>query len=376
MNKSKTHIFEIHLLRAIACLFVVLVHVSGSYYHQNGQVFNEYTLFINQISRFGTPMFALISAFLLTYQIRKKGFDLNRFISSRFTKIGLPFLFWSIFYLIFMFALNGENPFTDGWKTSIVNFVFGNSAYHLYFMSIVFQFYLLFLLLQLFRSKVSWTILLGMAAAVNFYFVDSFTGGQTEGILREIVTQRAFLPNWIYYFIFGGFLAYFWEPLLGFAKKYKVHLTAGAIIVTLAAVWEYKVHEQIGSNRITNMLNIPILTLFVMGIASDVKKLKWVNTFFTKIGTLSMAIYLVHPFVLFIFQGLAPKFVWNTSLFPIVFAAVLAGTILTVKVIQLIPGNHYILTVPKVKLPEQQTSKSSKKYDLQSRTKKRLASQE
>jgi probable poly-beta-1,6-N-acetyl-D-glucosamine export protein len=116
MNKSKTHIFEIHLLRAIACLFVVLVHVSGSYCHQNGQVFNEYILFINQISRFGTPMFALISAFLLTYQIRKKGFDLNRFISSSFTKIGLPFLFWSIFYLIFMFALNGENHLRTGGK--------------------------------------------------------------------------------------------------------------------------------------------------------------------------------------------------------------------------------------------------------------------
>ncbi|MCA1060819.1 acyltransferase [Rossellomorea aquimaris] len=355
MSKTKHHIFEIHFLRAIACLLVVLVHVSGSYFHQQGQHFNEYTLFINQISRFGTPMFSLISAFLLTYQIRKKGFNLRRFVSSRFTKIGLPFLFWSIFYLLFMYLLNGENPFKFGIKPFLVNFAFGNSAYHLYFMSIVFQFYLLFLFLQRFRSKLSWTVLMSIAVMINIYFLNWFSPDQADGIWRVMLTQRAFLPNWIFYFIFGGFLAYYWEPLLSFSKKSKVFLSIAALFIILGAVWEYKLNGSISSNRTTNIINLPILTLFVMGIGSNITDLKWVNGFFAKIGTFSMAIYLVHPFVLFIFQEIAPAFVWKTSFFPIVFGVILATTILIIKGIQLIPGNQYILTVPRMKLPTQQT---------------------
>lgn len=104
MSSARGHISEIHILRAIGCLFVVAVHVSGSFYYAHGQQYNEWTLFINQISRFGTPMFALISGFLLFYQTRNRGFNFKKFTTSRFTKIGLPFLFWSSFYLLFTYC--------------------------------------------------------------------------------------------------------------------------------------------------------------------------------------------------------------------------------------------------------------------------------
>jgi probable poly-beta-1,6-N-acetyl-D-glucosamine export protein len=374
MSKSRTHIFEIHLLRAIACLLVVLVHVSATVYDEQGNIWNDLTFFMNQFGRFGTPMFALISAFLLIYQIRKRGFDLKRFLSTRFTKIGLPFLFWSIFYWVLMYIWRGENPFASGMKAFTGNLVFGNAAYHLYFMSIVFQFYVLFLLLRFIRSKTSWTILLGVAFAINLYFVNYFSAEQLNGTMKLIVSQRAFLPNWIFYFIFGGFLAYFWEPFLGFAKKYKAPLSVVALIIALGAVWEYKEVGWVSSNRATNMINIPLLTLFVMGIASTVSKMKWINAFFTEIGTLSMAIYLVHPFVLYSYQVFAPEVVWTTSFLPVLYALVLITSILLVKAIQFIPGNQYVLTVPKVKLPSQGNSTTQKYYEVQSNKRKQAAS--
>ncbi|MGG3912781.1 acyltransferase [Rossellomorea vietnamensis] len=349
MSKMRGYIFEIHLLRAIACLLVLLVHVSGAHYYEHGEQYNELTQFINQFSRFGTPVFALISGFLLCYQTRFKGFNLNRFITSRFTKIGLPFLFWSIFYLLFMFFVQGTNPFDSGLKEFLMNFSFGNSFYHLYFMSIVFQFYLLFPVLQLFHSKKSWTTLLVLAVFVNIYSLTLFTPGQFEGTLGQILSQRAYLPSWIFFFIFGGFLAYFWETLLAFSKKHKNILGVAVLFITVAAVWEYKTLGSVPSNRVTNMINIPIITLFIMGVGETVTKVKWLYRPLTKIGTLSMAIYLIHPFILFCFQAVAPKVFWKTSMFPITFTIILLGTILTVKLIQLIPFNHYILTVPKIK---------------------------
>ncbi|EFV78252.1 hypothetical protein HMPREF1013_01440 [Bacillus sp. 2_A_57_CT2] len=368
MGKPKAHIQEIHYLRAIACIWVLLVHVSASYYYENGETYNELTLFINQISRFGTPIFALISGFLLFYQTRTRGFKLKKFALSRFTNIGVPFIFWSIFYLLFMYILQGANPFESGKRLFLINFAFGNAFYHLYFMSIVFQFYLLFPLLQLFRSRKSWIFLLAGSILTNLYALKMYNPGQFEGIWQVILSQRAFLPAWIFFFIFGGFLAYYWEPLSQFSKRNKKLLGAGVVIITVLAVVEYKIIGSAPSNRATNMINIPIITLFMMGIGEDIKKISWLERFLAKIGSLSMAIYLVHPFVLLTFQSLAPKSVWNTIHFPFVFAVILIGTIGVVKVIQLLPYNQYLLTVPKAKDSKAEKVKHLKKLEAESNT--------
>jgi probable poly-beta-1,6-N-acetyl-D-glucosamine export protein len=349
MNLKRQHIFEIHYIRAIASLMVLLVHVSAAYYYQHDQKFNEYTLFINQVSRFGTPMFAVISGFLLFYQTRNRGFNIKKFASSRFTKIGIPFFLWSCFYLLFNFATDQTNPLKDGLSVFLVNFAFGESFYHLYFMSIVFQFYLIYPLLQLFRSKKSWVILLALAVLINLYFLKLYVPGQYEGIMKVILSQRAFLPSWIFFFIYGGFMAYYWESIVSFSRKYKTILGVAVLILTVLAVFEYKIVGSIPSNRATNLINIPVISLFIIGMGETIKKIKYLNVFLKKIGTLSMAIYLVHPFVLYVFQRIAPDLIWKTSLFPLIFAIILACTIGVVKLIQLLPYNQYILTVPKMK---------------------------
>jgi probable poly-beta-1,6-N-acetyl-D-glucosamine export protein len=348
MSKTRGHIYEIHFLRAFACLCVLLVHVSASFFNANGQQFNEFTYFFNQISRFGTPIFAVISGFLLVYQTKLKGFDFKKFVSSRFTKIGLPFLFWSIFYLAFTFATQGINPFDAGTDMFLANFAFGHSFYHLYFMSIVFQFYLIYPLLQVFRSKLSWILLLTGAILINLYFLTSYRIDQFSEVWQVILNPGTLLLSWIFFFIFGGFLAHFWEPLASFSKRHKKLLGIAAALITILAVVEYKITGSIGASRPTNFINIPIITLFVMGVAEDIQKVDVFNRFFTKIGTLSMAIYLVHPFALSVFRAFAPEFVWNSIMFPLVFVIILLGSLGMVKFIQLFPLNQYILTVPKI----------------------------
>lgn len=59
--KPKSYFYEISFIRAIACLLVLMVHVTAEYYYLNGRNFNWLTYFSNQISRFGTPTFAVAS---------------------------------------------------------------------------------------------------------------------------------------------------------------------------------------------------------------------------------------------------------------------------------------------------------------------------
>jgi probable poly-beta-1,6-N-acetyl-D-glucosamine export protein len=349
MGKTRGHIFEIHFLRAFACLCVLLVHVSASYFHQNGQQFTDVTYFINQISRFGTPLFAVISGFLLVYQTRFRAFDLTKFITSRFTKIGLPFLFWSIFYLAFNYILLGTNPFESGYKMFLLNFAYGGSHYHLYFMSVVFQFYLIFPLLQKFKSKTSWSVLLILTAGNMYYIFKIFNVGALNGVWEVLIRPGVILPYWIYFFVLGGFLAKYWEPLLEFSKRFKGLLGIASIAVVLLAVYEYRTAGSIGASRLTNVLNIPIIILFVMGTTENIKKWGFSNQFLTQVGTLSMAIYLVHPLVLTGLERFIPGVLWNhTYFFPIVYFALLGGSVLVIKLFQLLPYSQFILTMPKI----------------------------
>lgn len=349
MRNRREHIYEIHYIRAIASLMVLLVHVSAAYFYQHGKQYNDYTFFINQISRFGTPMFAMMSGFLLFYQTRKRGFQLKRYISSRFTKIGIPFFVWSVFYFLFTYFFLKINPMQDGMESFLINFLSGNAFYHLYFISIVFQFYLIFPILQLFRTKIVWPFLLVFAAVINLYFLKVDVSAKFEGLAGIILSQRAFLPEWIFFFIFGGFLAFYWEALLAFSQKNKIVLSFAAVIVVVLSVLEYRSVGSIPSNRAANFINIPILTLFMAGMMDNIWKVRILDKFLKEIGTLSMAIYLIHPFVINIFERFAPAILWKTSLFPITFGIILLGTIILTKLIQLLPFSNYILTVPKMK---------------------------
>ncbi|WP_374561502.1 acyltransferase family protein [Sinobaca sp. H24] len=98
--------------------------------------FTAYTYFWNQITRFGTPIFAVIGGFLLFNQYRKRDFILSRFASSRITKVLFPFLFWSVFYIIYK-DIAGLRAFPSlGTPGEIIDFAYifvrGETNYHLY----------------------------------------------------------------------------------------------------------------------------------------------------------------------------------------------------------------------------------------------------
>nr|WP_251132618.1 acyltransferase family protein [Exiguobacterium sp. s80] len=136
---------EIPIIRSIAAILVVSVHVTAGIYYSNQVFSNEFIGYINQIARLGTPVFAVVSAFLLTSSVLRRGFNFHYFFKSRFTKIFLPYIIWSSIYLIY----RGSIEHSLNKDLSIVSyFVYGNANFHLYFILTVIQFYFLFPILQ------------------------------------------------------------------------------------------------------------------------------------------------------------------------------------------------------------------------------------
>jgi len=128
-------------MRTVSILAVVLIHSTTktlelTHYNLNSTLF---TLFLNQFARFAVPLFFLISGFVLELS-DGKDFNYWNYIKRRFSKIVIPYIFWSLIYYFLVYNQNHDNL--------IQVFLTGNASYQLYFIPTLCIFYLLFPLLH------------------------------------------------------------------------------------------------------------------------------------------------------------------------------------------------------------------------------------
>ena len=105
--RQKVWFFD--LLRCVAAVAVVGIHVLGPYREQLGEIPDgEWVTAIsfNSFSRWAVPVFIMITGALMLSDTRD--FDARYYVKRRLGKVLLPFLVWSAFYaLLSGFTLAG-----------------------------------------------------------------------------------------------------------------------------------------------------------------------------------------------------------------------------------------------------------------------------
>lgn len=137
MEKQRRHNPAIDCLRTIAIFAVLAIHTSTRILEAssfNVQGFN-FTFFINQTSRFAVPLFFMISGFVLelSYPFHQNYLE---YLKKRFSRIFLPYLFWSFIYYYFIYTKH-----TINFGTTLL---YGASSYQLYFIPTLLIFYIIF----------------------------------------------------------------------------------------------------------------------------------------------------------------------------------------------------------------------------------------
>ena len=341
---NKNYFHEIPIVRSIACLLVVMVHVTAVNYSSKSGFFDSFSLYLNQFSRLGTPVFAVISGFLLFNSVKNKGFFFKKFIYSRTTKIVLPFIIWSSVYLgLKIYA--GQSINTE-WRSFLDYFILGTSYYHLYFIITVIQFYLLFPLLQLSRKKWSISLLFLISIPLNYIWLNKMYTSINFGQLQYIIKHRSFILNSISFFMFGAVLAYDFDSIMKFCKKYYMLLVGVFVFCLILIYHEIKPSVLLNSSRIENLFYIPIFVLFLLGMSRFILKVPLLGNVMTLIGNYSMGIYLVHPLVIFFARDYIPSTFWEPQLLIVTFSIVVVFSITLVKLISYLPKSNYIITIP------------------------------
>lgn len=148
MRKAK--IEEIQSLRALAFLAVVFQHAVASYVYDAGvQLADGATLsLLLLVSKFAVPLFVFITGLVLFYNYDGE-LRYGSFVYKRFQDILLPYLFWTGVY--FAWKIGWDQRAAASLLEFLRLAVTGKASYHLWYIVMIFQFYLLF---PLFRSLV------------------------------------------------------------------------------------------------------------------------------------------------------------------------------------------------------------------------------
>ena len=338
---EKRKLTELSIMTGFLCCFVVMIHLTsaplGSL--EPGSSSHTFIYVLNKSLSFVVPGFLFLSGLKLTYSHGSQPFVFRTFFTKRFTKILIPYVFWYAAYYGLFRYLGYIEPKT--FLGHIYSFLMGDLVAPFYFITIVFQFYLLFgLLLYLFRKFQHNGILLGTLALEYIYLQYTY-----------LPNEDRFFATYLIYFVLGCYGAYHLEGIQRFMKKYWP-LVYGLFLFVL--VW----HVFHGYQSAYHKLPYPYWRLigcgFSIGAIYSIYHFSYVlSTVLPKIGInaflwldrASFGVFLCHSFLIYIYNevwtrlGIATigsRFVLNTVLvYPMAFLIIIGYILIKKRAVEM-----------------------------------------
>lgn len=136
-RRRREHLRQVDLVRTATFLVVIAVHTMSATLVVDGVGVNAAFTLLHG-SRYA---FAFLSVFVLVHAYRDRPIRLGPFWRRRYLLIGLPYLVWSLVYIAV--DVRTEVVSRDGlWTTVWQDLLSGGARYHLYFLLITAQIYL------------------------------------------------------------------------------------------------------------------------------------------------------------------------------------------------------------------------------------------
>lgn len=373
----KEKIKEIEALRSISFVAVVTQHVVGYLGFLPNLLFADilFFSFILTLNRFAIPVFVFITGFVLFYNYYEK-LNYQRFIYNRLKDTLIPYTSWVIIYNIWFHYINNTstNDLLNFAKEVIFNILTGNGMYHLWYVVMILQMYLLFPVFRnLFikfnkNNKAVFIVLLSglfdiLLLLMANYIIPLYLEHYPSNLMTDFFTiyRHKIFISWFFYLALGGFIAINYEKfklLMKNVDNFKIYiLTASIILATIFSFYDAKFSFE-GYTVIYNATAPLTIQMFIYSVLLMVivynftvsldKKFKKISFFLRFLGQYSFGAYLIHPlYIFYICKIWVPK--WSPNLYvqtitDIVLCCCLS--LLTVYIINKIPLLNYLLVRP------------------------------
>ena len=336
---------EFDVLKGLSITAVVLIHVTSHGVGTFDPTSTSYFVYLilNRLSQFAVPTFIFASCVLLSY-IHGDDFrtitagGLKAFYSKRFVRIIPPYLIWTLVYLVVKhIESNGTVRVT--WGNYLNLLLRGDGYYHLYFVIVILQVYILLPFITYVVSHLNirfrQILLISIGVQVACYYLYEF-------YIIHYFPRGTRLMIWYLAVILVG--VWIGENYEEYCKRER-HVTIFLPVALVSGVlYTYCYHlsniGQLVSSGIVNLWwyiyvsSMPLLLLYIS---------KKVNSrFFETAGQLSFGIFLMHPLFLFIMNRIYATA--NAILYDIfVFFIIYSLSYIITKWLEATPWGKYIV---------------------------------
>lgn len=309
--KIKGKSMEYDIIRVIALMMIVMVHVSAYmviYFPDTANAEWAIGNFFNGIARAGVPMFILLSGALLLNE--DKSFDTKKFYKRNLMTMVWLTIGWLLAYAAFytfLPLLDGKSPVWSDFLLYLISFK-GTDYPHLWYMLMVIGMYLMIPVLRLFVKRENKSYIIGIIiVALIFQFgattADFFTRGYSAAV-SDITAKFHLEPatGFIGLLLTGWFLNEY-----TFKKKTRVLLYgAGVAMAAISIFLVYSMIDTVGNIRdyMFEALSLPAFVyataLFVF-LQSAFKGKAAKGKALSTLADCSFGMYLIHVAVMEIF---------------------------------------------------------------------------
>ncbi|WP_183558964.1 acyltransferase [Mucilaginibacter sp. SP1R1] len=298
IQAREQNIAWVNNLRLIAMFAVVILHTASPLLFQyNKSPLQQWLVadVYNALVRFAVPVFVMITGALLLH----REYELGDFLKKRLGRLILPFIFWSLVYIVYRWY-NEDITFTNNtWANikQVLQLLQTGSFYHLWYVYLLVGLYLFIPVISKFVRHATEKELLYFLAVWFLTILIS------KPYLAQfnIAFDLRYFTGYIGYLVLGHYLAYktinFWGLLL---VSTLVFISFAFIIAAGTHYLEVKDHElsTYFYEPIGPFVIILSASAFLMAKCTTVKlnaPLRWISN---HAGKYTLGIYLSHALIL------------------------------------------------------------------------------
>lgn len=371
-NGKHNNFKEIEILRGIAILAVIILHVCGRSENMNHEDLTRIifrTIFA--LSQFAVPLFIFLSGFTLTARY-ENNFSIKKFYRDRFKNIIPPYIIFSLIYM--SFAINPDQITSQVLYSSVIKLFTATAFIHLWYIGLISQIYLFYpairMTIEKHKDHIFYLLLISVALQVFWIFGRSliyFLGKDwrsysfTRNVAWYFFVEYSIFLN-VAYFVLGIYFQKKYSKIMEALDKRKIYLLILFILFVFSIILSYIQINNMYWKYLPLVLNLALffnisVILLLFKLSSMINNLKnnigkTLNIF----GRYSFGIYLIHLLLFLYIERILNSvkisyYDWYYYIICIVLTAVfsLAATL----IISFIP--HHELIIGKIRYREKKT---------------------
>lgn len=276
-------VFYIEQLRFFATLAVILLHSVAIYSDRfNSLNMDDWLIavLLNSFTRFCVPIFIMISGALNLDNDRPFNFV------KRTSQIVLPFIAWSLIYLIWLITIDPNYSF------SLVDIFQKEIYYHLWFVYVIIGLYLLTPFLRKItadKEKTKYFLVIWLIWSVIVPFISHF-------VPLKLSLNLDLFSGYIGLYLLGLYLHKFFDKRLNGVLLYIAYILG--VITTFVGIWVWSANAGTLDLLFFSNSSLGVVTMSVGVFLFFKNYLNIENKTFRSLNQYGFQVYLAHPLIL------------------------------------------------------------------------------